>query len=123
MGISGIGIGTTAPGGAGANKEKDTNPYSFASVLAENTADGQKRALAKPQTSEGAQKFLDFMQKTPAQRQWAAFLASQGLTEEEFKALSPKEQEKLLAKLREMIEQQTKNTINEYQKQTGGIFA
>jgi hypothetical protein len=47
---------------------------------------------------------------TPAQRLHAQMLAKLGLTEDQFNAMSPADQQKIDDKIREMIKQQVDNT-------------
>jgi len=57
---------------------------------------------AKPaQTAE--QKFLEYAKMTPAERHHAQMLAELGLTEDQFKAMSPADQQKIEDKIRDMI--------------------
>jgi hypothetical protein len=72
---------------------------------------------AKPaETAE--QKFLDYAKMTPAERMHAQMLAQLGLTEDQFKAMSPADQQKIEDKIREMIKQQVANSTD---KRTGVI--
>jgi len=61
----------------------------------------------KPQSAE--QKFLEFADQTPAQRLFNSVLGQLGLTEDQFKALSPDEQQKVAQKIQQLIQQQTQN--------------
>jgi hypothetical protein len=57
---------------------------------------------AKPaETTE--QKFLDYARMTPAERLHAQMLAQLGITEDQFKAMSPADQQKIEDKIRDMI--------------------
>jgi hypothetical protein len=71
---------------------------------------------AKPETA--AQKFLEYANMTPAQRLQAEMLGQLGITEDQFKAMSPTEQQKVMDKVREMIKQQMQNSSG---KRTGMI--
>jgi hypothetical protein len=62
---------------------------------------------AKPETA--AQKFLEYANMTPAQRLQAEMLGQLGITEDQFKAMSPTEQQKVMDKVREMIKEQMQN--------------
>ena len=55
---------------------------------------------------------------TPAERMHAQMLAQLGLTEDQFKAMSPADQQKIEDKIREMIKQQVANSTD---KRTGMI--
>lgn len=57
---------------------------------------------AKPaETTE--QKFLDYAKMTPAERLHAQMLAQLGITEDQFKAMSSADQQKIEDKIRDMI--------------------
>lgn len=72
---------------------------------------------AKPaQTTE--QKFLEYAKMTPAERLHAQMLAELGLTEDQFKAMSPADQQKIEDKIRDMIKKQLDSSSN---KPTGMI--
>jgi hypothetical protein len=72
---------------------------------------------AKPaQTAE--QKFLEYAKMTPAERLHAQMLAELGLTEDQFKAMSPADQQKIEDKIRDMIKKQLDSSSN---KPTGMI--
>src|SRR5882757_3713950 len=57
---------------------------------------------AKPAQSV-EQKFLEYAKMTPAERMHAQMLAQLGLTEDQFKAMSPAKQHKIEVLAREMI--------------------
>lgn len=74
--------------------------------------DTQKSASlsAKPAEAKSvAQKFLEYAKMTPAERMHAQMLAQLGLTEDQFKAMSPADQQKIEDKIRDMIKQQAEN--------------
>ena len=73
--------------------------------------------MAKPAQSV-EQKFLEYAKMTPAERMHAQMLAQLGLTEDQFKAMSPADQQKIEDKIREMIKQQATNNND---KRTGLI--
>jgi inactivated superfamily I helicase len=72
---------------------------------------------AKPAQS-AEQKFLEYAKMTPAERMHAQMLAQLGLTEDQFKAMSPADQQKIEDKIRDMIKQQAANSSD---KRTGLI--
>ena len=72
---------------------------------------------AKPAQST-AQKFLEYAKMTPAERLHAQMLAELGLTEDQFKAMSPADQQKIEDKIRDMIKKQLDSSSN---KPTGMI--
>ncbi|KRA60239.1 hypothetical protein ASD79_08355 [Caulobacter sp. Root655] len=53
--------------------------------------------------------FLDYAKLTPAQKMRAAMLGKMGLTEEQLKAMDPKERQKIEDKLKEQIKAQIEN--------------
>jgi len=73
--------------------------------------------VAKPPDS-AVQQFLQYAKMTPAERLHAQMLAQLGLTEDQFKAMSPADQQKVEDKIREMIKRQVANSAD---KPTGVI--
>ncbi len=63
--------------------------------------------LAQSDSEKAVAEFLDYMSKTPEERWHEQWLQSKGLTEEEFKALSPEEQQALMDEMTEDIKQKT----------------
>lgn len=63
---------------------------------------------AKP-ASTAEQKFLEYAKMTPAERLHAQMLAELGLTEDQFKAMSPADQQKVEDKIRDLIKKQVDN--------------
>jgi hypothetical protein len=55
---------------------------------------------------------------TPAQKMRAAILGSMGLTEEQLKAMDPKERQKVEEKIKEIIKQKVEQAV---EKKTGAI--
>src|SRR6202047_4187562 len=65
---------------------------------------------AKPAAAKSVeQTFLDYAKMTPAERMHAQMLAQLGLTEDQFKAMSPADQQKIEDKIRDMIKKQVDN--------------
>ena len=56
------------------------------------------------------QQFLEYANMTPAERLQADMLNQLGLTEDQFKAMSPAEQQKVEAKIQQMIKQQAQQS-------------
>jgi hypothetical protein len=75
-------------------------------------------SLATKPAETAAQKFLDYANMTPAERLQAQMLNQLGITEDQFKAMSPADQQKVLDKIREMVKQQVQNSSD---KRTGMI--
>jgi hypothetical protein len=67
-------------------------------------------SLGAPSAETAAQKFLEYANMTPAQRLQAEMLGQLGITEDQFKAMSPTEQQKVMDKVREMIKQQMQSS-------------
>lgn len=55
---------------------------------------------------------------TPAQRMFAQMLNKLGITEDQYKAMTPAQQQKIEQKIQQMIKQQVQNSSD---KQTGAI--
>ncbi|MGN6287230.1 MAG: hypothetical protein ACTHM2_18945 [Afipia sp.] len=62
--------------------------------------------LQSADAKSAEQKFLDTVGETPAQRMFNAMLGQLGLTEEEYQAMDPAEQQKVAQKIQELIQQQ-----------------
>jgi ABC-type transporter MlaC component len=74
--------------------------------------------LATKPAETAEQKFLEYAKMTPAERIHAQMLAQLGLTEDQFKALSPADQQKIEDTVRDMIKKQFANSAD---KPTGLI--
>lgn len=68
--------------------------------------------LQPTETKSAEQKFMDTVGETPAQRMFNAMLGQLGLTEDEYHAMDPAEQQKVAQKIQEMIEQQMEKDGN-----------
>lgn len=69
-----------------------------------------------PAPSAGEQAFNDYAKKTPAERMRDAILGSMGLTEEQLKAMSPKEREAIEAKIREIMKHKIEEAMEKKDK-------
>ena len=81
----------------------------------------QSSSSLSPQSSQDnsiVQQFMQYANMTPAQRMFAQMLNKLGITEDQFKAMSPADQQKVEQKIQQMIKQQVQNSSN---KQTGVI--
>ena len=67
-------------------------------------------SLAAKPAETAAQKFLEYANMTPAQRLQAEMLGQLGITEDQFKAMSPADQQKVMDKIRELIKQQVQDS-------------
>ncbi|ACG76504.1 hypothetical protein PHZ_c0090 [Phenylobacterium zucineum HLK1] len=65
-------------------------------------------AAKPPERSAAAAEFLSYAQKTAAEQMREQVLRALGVTEDEVRAMDPKEREKLEEKVREMIEQKVR---------------
>lgn len=71
---------------------------------------GVSASAASPLGETSAKdEFLKFQSMTPAQKMRAMMLAKLGVTEDQLKAMSPEERQKIEDKLKEMIKQQVEN--------------
>jgi hypothetical protein len=56
--------------------------------------------------------FMDYAKLTPAQKMRAAMLAKMGVTEEQLKAMSPEERQKIEDQIKKQIKEQVQNDPN-----------
>lgn len=75
-------------------------------------------SLSAKAAKTAAQQFLAYANMTPAQRLHAEMLAKLGLTEDQFKAMPPAQQQKVEAKISDTIKQQMSDSND---KRTGMI--
>jgi hypothetical protein len=95
------------------------SPYpspSLTSSLASSSTSSSKAnsstsLTAKP-AETAAQQFLEYAKMTPAQRLHAEMLAQFGLTEDQFKALPPAQQQKINEQIAQMIKKQMGDNNN-----------
>jgi hypothetical protein len=85
--------------------------------LGASSSSSSTSLTAKP-AKTAAQQFLEYANMTPAERLHAQMLAKLGLTEDQFNAMSPADQQKVEDKIREMIKQQLQQSND---KRTGMI--
>ena len=83
-------------------------PSSGAPATSPSATQSSSSLTAGP-AETAAQKFLEYANMTPAQRLHAQMLAKLGLTEDQFKAMSPADQQKVEDKIRDMIKKQIDN--------------
>lgn len=76
-------------------------PLSTTSSVTTKDAVKEKQQQA---SAAARQKFLDYMEKTPEERYFEAFLTARGLTKEELDAMPPEDREKILKEIQEEIE-------------------
>lgn len=79
-------------------------------------ADGMSAAPAKTAKDE----FLEYQNMTPAQKMRAAMLAKLGVTEEQLKAMSPEDRQKVEQQMKDMIKEQVMGDEKNKEK-TGSI--
>ena len=87
-----------------------TSPYASAPAAS---------GLGQAKTSPGAQAVQDFLglvNETPAQQMRDQILRSMGLTEDQLKAMDPKERAKVEEKIKEMIKEKVQEST---EKKTG----
>ena len=68
--------------------------------------------LATKSTNSVVQQFLEFANMTPAQRLHAEMLSELGLTEAQYKAMSPADQQKVADKIRDLVKKQADESNN-----------
>jgi hypothetical protein len=83
---------------------------SLAPSIAPSKSSDVATSLAAKPAETAAQKFLEYANMTPAQRLQAEMLNQLGITEDQFKAMSPADQQKVMDKIRELIKQQVQNS-------------
>lgn len=83
-----------------------TSSSSVSSTSSSSTSLSANASAAKT----AAQQFMAYANMTPAQRMQAEMLSQLGLTEDQFKALPPAEQQKVEEKIQQMIKQQLDKT-------------
>ena len=71
---------------------------------------------AKTAGDKAVQDFMAYAKMTPAEKMRASILGSMGLTEDDLKAMDPKEREKVEAKIKDMIKQKVEEST---EKKTG----
>jgi hypothetical protein len=78
----------------------------------------QKSGATTKPVDPAVQKFLEYANMTPAERMFSQMLSQLGLTEDQFKAMSPADQQKVEDKIRELVKQQAEKSND---KRTGLI--
>jgi hypothetical protein len=93
---------------------------SFSSVSPTPTvsASASKSSGLSAKAPSVVQQFLEYANMTPAERMQADMLSQLGLTEDQFKAMTPAEQQKVEDKIQQMIKQQAEQSND---KRTGLI--
>jgi hypothetical protein len=79
-------------------------------AAAPNSTAPSSTALSADSTKTAAQQFEQYANMTPAQRLHAEMLAQLGLTEDQFKALPPAQQQKINDQIAQMIKKQMGDT-------------
>lgn len=82
-----------------------------------SSADGMGAVPAKSAKDE----FLDYQKMTPAQKMRAAMLSKLGVTEEQLKAMSPEDRQKIEEQMKEMIKEQVMGA-NKDKAQKGALI-
>jgi hypothetical protein len=88
------------------------------SVSSFNLPQSANLAPKSSQDDSIVQQFMQFAKMTPAQRLFAQMLNKLGISQDDFNAMSPAEQQKVEQKIQQMIKQQVQNSSD---KQTGLI--
>jgi hypothetical protein len=75
-------------------------------AMAPKPTDAASDPLGAVPEKSAKDEFLDYAKMTPAQKMRAAMLAKLGVTEEQLKAMDPKDRQKIEDQLKEMVKQQ-----------------
>jgi hypothetical protein len=98
-----------------------SGPSILASLAASTLSKINAATAAKPASSTSSDplaagpaksakdEFMDYAKLTPAQKMRAAMLAKMGVTEEQMKAMSPEERQKIEDELKKQIKEQVQN--------------
>jgi hypothetical protein len=101
-----------------------SGPSILASLAASTLSKINAATAAKPASSTSSDplaagpaksakdEFMDYAKLTPAQKMRAAMLAKMGVTEEQMKAMSPEERQKIEDELKKQIKEQVQNDPN-----------
>ena len=81
-------------------------PVTPGAAAPSSTAASSSTALSASPAKTAAQQFQQWANMTPAQRLHAEMLAKLGLTEDQFKALPPSQQQKINDQIAQMIKKQ-----------------
>jgi hypothetical protein len=82
------------------------SPLARQSSSSSSANSSDSAAASGPSADPAVQKFLEYAKETPAERLHDEMLSQLGLTEQQFKALSPADQQKVEDKIRDMIKKQ-----------------
>ena len=83
-----------------------TSPFAKQSSSSSSANSSANAAASNTSADTAVQQFLAYAKMTLAERLHAQMLGQLGLTEDQFKALSPADQQKVEDKIREMIKKQ-----------------
>jgi len=116
MNISGLGGGVNLAALAASKTSPTKEDKSFSSIMADASGIASKSvspaasatklesaSVDKPKES-AADKFLDYQKKTTEEKMVERWLESHGVTKEEFDAMSPEEQQSLLAQMKQEMQ-------------------
>ena len=84
-----------------------SSSYLFAPFATSRASSGTSNPTSNKHTS--ATEFLNYMKMTPAQQMEYTWLSQHGITKEKFDAMSPEDKQKLLAKMKQEIEDKIKH--------------
>src|ERR1700744_5039101 len=91
------------------------------SVPIASTPSSGSAKSSSSQSSQGnsiVQQFEQYANETPAQRMFDQMLGQLGITEDQYKSMTPSQQQQVQEKIQQMIKQQVQNSSN---KRTGVI--
>ena len=114
MDVSSILASSTDPTSAIQKQNKTTSSFESYFLNASNTDTGKVATDATTKSSSqttsgesGLQEFMQYAKETPAQRMFDSWLKGQGVTEQQFNAMTPAEKQKLV----DQFEAQTKTKM------------
>lgn len=76
----------------------------------------ESSSSSESERSEAVQAFLDYMNKTPAERMQDAWLAEKGITEEDFENMTPDEKQSVLEEMRADIKRKLEEGLQPPEK-------
>lgn len=89
-----------------AAKQAGTQGASFKQAMSASQSSSSASSTSETTYSDSVtQNFMDYMKETPSQRMFESFLSSQKITKEQYAAMSPADQQKLIDEFKRQLEQ------------------
>jgi hypothetical protein len=100
-----------------AGRRTSQEPAMISSVSTTSALPAAGFGFGKPEAPSAARHAFDeYARKTPAEKMRDAILGTMGLTEEQLKAMNPKEREAIEAKVRELMKQKIQEALEKKDK-------